>query len=102
DPYDGIPACPSGTGGGSSGGTPPTTPPTTGGSTIGGTITRSEVMSRAANWYAKRYSIPYDDELDRTPLYADPDGAHYYGMDCSGFVSMAWHTTLDGKGGKTT
>ncbi|MEU9855367.1 hypothetical protein [Streptomyces sp. NPDC047974] len=61
----------------------PSTPPSD--STEGGTITRSEVIGRALNWLSR--DVPYSQSTTAT----DPEGAHRYRTDCSGFVSMAWH-----------
>jgi hypothetical protein len=100
DPYDGIPACPSGTGSGTPTTTTTTQPSTSG--TYNSTISRTEIINRAKDWYNKRGSIPYDTENDRYPLYPDVDGDHRYGMDCSGFVSMAWHIAVGTIGGRNT
>lgn len=54
-------------------------------SAIGGTVSRTEVMSRGQNWVNRR--IPYS----QTRYATDPDGAHRYRQDCSGYVSMMWH-----------
>lgn len=56
-------------------------------SSAGGTIDRSEVISRAKNWYDR--NIQYS----QTSYASDVDGGHTYRQDCSGFVSMAWHMT---------
>ncbi|MFI5908281.1 FG-GAP repeat domain-containing protein [Dactylosporangium sp. NPDC051541] len=62
-------------------------------SSIGGQITRSEVMSRATNWYNRRNDsdMTYD-QGDKTW-----DGTHsrQYRTDCSGYVDMAWHLGSD-------
>ncbi|MEU7871827.1 hypothetical protein AB0B76_34305, partial [Dactylosporangium sp. NPDC049140] len=62
-------------------------------SSIGGTITRSEVISRATNWYNRRNDsdLTYDQGLKTW------DGTHSreYRRDCSGYVDMAWHLGSD-------
>jgi hypothetical protein len=60
----------------------PDTPPA---STLGGTISRSEVLTRARDWYVR--DVPYD----QGSYAPDLTGSHTYRQDCSGFVSMAWH-----------
>lgn len=55
-----------------------------------GIITRDEVMVRARNWFLR--DIPYNGGSTAT----DRDGDHRYRQDCSGFVSMAWHTSTPG------
>ncbi|MEV6107335.1 VCBS repeat-containing protein [Streptomyces sp. NPDC051940] len=65
-------------------------------STQGGTIDRTEVMSRAKNWYDR------DIQYSQTSTATDPEGDHTYCRDCSGFVSMAWHLSADGMGALTT
>ncbi|GHD30712.1 hypothetical protein [Streptomyces galbus] len=62
----------------------PPAPPT---SNQGGTIYRSEVMSRAKDWYGR------DVQYSQSASAKDVDGDHSYRTDCSGFVSMAWHLT---------
>ncbi|WP_163508909.1 hypothetical protein [Fodinicola acaciae] len=59
-------------------------------------ITRAEVIARAENWFAR--NVPYSQSATAT----DPDGAHTYRTDCSGFVSMAWHLAKTGLGSPTT
>lgn len=54
-----------------------------------GSITRDEIISRAQNWVNRK--IPYSQT-------ATTDG---YRQDCSGMVSMAWHSSTAG-GGHTT
>ncbi|POX55315.1 hypothetical protein C3489_11020 [Streptomyces sp. Ru71] len=61
-----------------------TATPALAGSSIGGNITRSEILSRAQYWVDE--GVPYS----KTSYYADPQGTNYR-MDCSGYVSMAWH-----------
>ncbi|MFJ8038906.1 VCBS repeat-containing protein [Kitasatospora sp. NPDC096147] len=56
-------------------------------SSVDGSITRSEVLARADYWYQKRANIPYD----QGGSYQDSSGRSYR-TDCSGYVSMAWHT----------
>jgi hypothetical protein len=67
-------------------------------STMGGQITRAEVLARAANWFS-RNPIAYDSS-DSTEI-SDIEGTGHYRPDCSGFVSMAWHTS-DSSGGYNT
>jgi hypothetical protein len=67
-------------------------------SVYNGRISRSEIISRAGYWYAHRGSIPYS----WTRTYRDPDGAHAYRTDCSGFVSMALHLSPSGLGAPST
>jgi len=56
-------------------------------STQGGDISRTEVISRAKNWYDRNV------QYSQTSYAYDVDGDHTYRQDCSGFVSMAWHLT---------
>ena len=60
-----------------------------GGSGINGRITRKEVIARGRYWVNKH--VPYS--MERT--YPDPEGTRDR-TDCSGFVSMALHTTPAG------
>jgi VCBS repeat protein len=69
-------------------------------SAVGGQVTQTEVLARARNWYDRRNSLRYDNS--RRHLATDVDGAHRYGQDCSGFVSMAWHLKPGGSGGPNT
>src|SRR5262245_47128631 len=69
-------------------------------SVMGGSITRSEVMARAAFWYSNRANMIYDKSRDGDPFYPDPEGSDY-APDCSGFVSMALHTS-NSSGGYNT
>ncbi|MEV3936763.1 twin-arginine translocation signal domain-containing protein [Glycomyces sp. NPDC049804] len=55
-----------------------------------GIVTRDEVMNRARNWFLR--DIPYDGGSRAS----DIEGDHTYRQDCSGFVSMAWHTSTPG------
>ncbi|SDD92187.1 hypothetical protein [Glycomyces harbinensis] len=55
-----------------------------------GTIVRDEVMDRARNWFTR--NIQYNGNSRAT----DIDGDHTYRQDCSGFVSMCWHTSTPG------
>ncbi len=57
-------------------------------SSVGGPITRSEVLARA-QWWINTYGVIYSQQQSNAK--PDPDGAHRYRPDCSGFVSMAWH-----------
>ncbi|MEV7008793.1 VCBS repeat-containing protein [Streptosporangium sp. NPDC051022] len=70
-------------------------------STAGGQITRSEVLARAQNWVNRE--VRYNLTRASSTLYTDAEGAHKYGPDCSGLVSMAWHINANlGKGGNST
>jgi hypothetical protein len=62
-------------------------------SSIGGSITRSEVLTRATNWYNRRF----DSDMTYSMTAFTWDGAHtrQYRRDCSGFVDMAWHLGSD-------
>lgn len=62
-----------------------------------GIITRDEVMDRARNWFLR--DIPYSFDVDARA--SDIEGNHLYRRDCSGFVSMAWHTSTQ-YGGHST
>ncbi|SEQ10176.1 hypothetical protein SAMN04487983_100367 [Streptomyces sp. yr375] len=53
-------------------------------SSVAGPITRAEIISRAQNWVDE--AVPYNQGTS----YPDPQGRNYR-MDCSGYVSMAWH-----------
>jgi hypothetical protein len=64
-------------------------------STVGGTIGRSEVIARARDWYDKDLSY------SQTTRHLAPDHNQSYRQDCSGFVSMTWHTS-DTNGGYNT
>jgi hypothetical protein len=64
-------------------------------STVGGTIDRSEVIARARDWFDRGLSY------SQTTEHLGPDHNQSYRQDCSGFVSMAWHTGDTG-GGYTT
>jgi hypothetical protein len=57
-----------------------------------GPITRDEVMNRARNWFLR--DIPYS--FDPHARATDIEGTHSYRRECSGFVSMAWHTSTPG------
>lgn len=62
-----------------------------------GTIQRSEVLRRARNWYNR------DIQYDRGREASDYEGSHWYRRDCSGFVSMCWHTSsINPNGGYST
>jgi hypothetical protein len=53
----------------------------------GGSISRTEVISRAKNWWDRK--VPYSQSA-----YAwDVNHGKTYRTDCSGFVSMAWKLT---------
>jgi Putative peptidoglycan binding domain len=69
-------------------------------STAGGTISRSEVISRAHNWWTR--SLRYNSSRAAGTLVTDVDGGHKYGPDCSGMVSMAWHLNPGKYGGLNT
>lgn len=60
-----------------------------------GTIKRSAVMLRAKNWYNR--GIQYD--MGATA--SDREKKHHYRKDCSGFVSMCWHTKTPGYSTRT-
>jgi hypothetical protein len=68
-------------------------------STLGGKITRSEVLTRAQDWFTR--NVPYcqgnkTDCANRgTPWAWDVDKTREYRPDCSGFVDMAWHLDAD-------
>ena len=66
--------------------------PSSGGShsTIGGKISRSEIISRGESWISQH--VPYS----QTETYPDPEGIQYR-TDCSGFVSMALHSSPPGR-----
>jgi hypothetical protein len=57
-------------------------------STVGGSISRTEVLARA-QWWMNTSGVIYSQQQSYAKL--DPDGAHRYRPDCSGFISMAWH-----------
>jgi hypothetical protein len=63
--------------------------PPNGESSTNGPISRSEIISRGQYWIKKH--VPYNGDT----TYPDPDGVKYR-TDCSGFVSMALHTTAPG------
>ncbi|MEO3813416.1 VCBS repeat-containing protein [Sphaerisporangium sp. B11E5] len=70
-------------------------------SSLDGPITRSEVLARAQNWVDR--GVRYNLTRASSTLITDVDGAHRYGPDCSGLVSMAWHISANsGKGGNST
>ncbi|GAB3979129.1 hypothetical protein GCM10029978_073680 [Actinoallomurus acanthiterrae] len=71
-------------------------------STAGGAISRSEVLARARDWFNRRPELVYDSSRASDTLVADVDGAHRYGPDCSGYVSMAWHLVPGSSGGLNT
>ncbi|GIH03837.1 hypothetical protein Rhe02_19040 [Rhizocola hellebori] len=62
-------------------------------SSIGGNITRSEILTRATNWYSRRH----DSDMTYSMTAFTWDGGHtrQYRRDCSGFVGMAWHLASD-------
>ncbi|MEU8331547.1 hypothetical protein [Micromonospora sp. NPDC048839] len=62
-------------------------------SSIGGQITRSEVLARAGNWYARRN----DSDMTYSMSAYTWDGPHsrMYRRDCGGMVDMAWHLDAD-------
>jgi len=64
-------------------------------SSPGGTITRSEIISRAQSWVDQE--VPYD----KGGTHDDPQGTPYR-EDCSGYISMAWHTARHGLDAYTT
>jgi hypothetical protein len=62
-----------------------------------GNISRSNVMSRARDWYDR--GIAYSFDADARAW--DNDHNHLYRRDCSGFVSMAWHSATPGHSTRT-
>ena len=60
-----------------------------------GNIIRADVMERARNWYNR--NIQYNGGSRAT----DIEGRHTYRQDCSGFVSMAWHSATPGRSTRT-
>ena len=71
-------------------------------STVGGQITRSETLTRARDWFNRKPQLTYDNSRAAGTLVSDIDGAHKYGTDCSGYVSMAWHLKPGSYGGLNT
>jgi hypothetical protein len=71
-------------------------------STAGGQISRTEVIQRAQNWYTRSPRLTYNSSRAASTLVKDVDGAHKYGPDCSGMVSMAWHLNPGQYGGLNT
>ena len=72
-------------------------------SSLGSVIPRSEVIARAQNWYGR--SLTYccnDGSRPASKFVTDVDGAHKYGPDCSGMISMAWHVDPGSSGGYNT
>jgi hypothetical protein len=65
-------------------------PSAPGTSKTNGPITRKEIVDRAENWVKKH--VPYS----MSKYYPDPQGVKYR-TDCSGFVSMALHTSAPGR-----
>lgn len=57
-----------------------------------GNISRDNVMARARDWYDR--GIEYSFDADARAW--DNDHDHLYRRDCSGFVSMAWHSWAPG------
>lgn len=55
-----------------------------------GNISRSNVMSRAEYWHQEKV------QYDQGGTFPDNTGNHRYRRDCSGFVSMAWHSEAPG------
>ncbi|WP_045316729.1 hypothetical protein [Lentzea aerocolonigenes] len=53
----------------------------------GGSISRTEVISRAKNWWDRK--VPYS----QTAYAWDVNHGKQYRTDCSGFVSMTWKLT---------
>ncbi|MYX69506.1 VCBS repeat-containing protein [Streptomyces sp. SID8373] len=64
-------------------------------SSQGGTITRSEIIARAQTWVDQK--VPYS----QSATHNDPQGTPYR-EDCSGYISMAWHTSAHGMTALTT
>jgi hypothetical protein len=71
-------------------------------SSVGGTIARSEVIARAQDWLNRNPPLKYNESRAASTLVYDVDGAHKYGPDCSGMVSMAWHLNPGSSGGLNT
>jgi hypothetical protein len=69
-------------------------------SSVGGPISRSEAIARAQNWWER--SPTYNNSRASSTLVSDVDGAHRYGADCSGMISMAWHIVPGQFGGRNT
>ncbi|MCT9935392.1 hypothetical protein N5079_34840, partial [Planotetraspora sp. A-T 1434] len=69
-------------------------------SSVGGQISRSEVLARAQNWVDR--NVQYNLTRQANTLVTDVEGAHKYGPDCSGLVSMAWHISPGQYGGLNT
>lgn len=62
-------------------------------------LTRGQVLNRADYWLHMDPPIPYS----MSRYHRDPDDSgHDYRTDCSGFVSMCWHTYLGSNGGYST
>jgi hypothetical protein len=68
-------------------------------SSLGGSISRSEILTRAQDWYSQ--NVPYC-TYDKTtcansgtPWAWDLGHTRQYRPDCSGFVDMAWHLNAD-------
>src|SRR5262245_25989699 len=72
-------------------------------SAIGGQITRSEVLTRALDWYNRLPAYSYCADTESycesigRPYRADIGGQTRYRPDCSWFVSMAWHLSPPGQ-----
>lgn len=62
-------------------------------SAVGGSIDRGEVIARARDWFNQ--NLPYS----QGTRHLDPFHKQTYREDCSGFVSMAWHTNDPGNNG---
>ncbi|MFB9660374.1 twin-arginine translocation signal domain-containing protein [Glycomyces mayteni] len=60
-----------------------------------GNIVRADVIERAQNWYNR--NIQYNG----ASRASDIEGGHTYRQDCSGFVSMAWHSATPGHSTRT-
>jgi hypothetical protein len=71
-------------------------------STMGGPMPRAEAMARARDWYTRSPRLTYDNSRASSTLVPDVDGAHRYGPDCSGMVSMALHIPVGTIGGRNT
>ncbi|WP_207948145.1 peptidase inhibitor family I36 protein [Metallococcus carri] len=65
---------------------PAPAPPPADGSQVDGTISRAEVLDRANDWV--KINVPYS----MNDQHPDRNGRDYR-TDCSGFVSMAFHTS---------
>ncbi|WP_433219721.1 hypothetical protein ACQP00_15995 [Dactylosporangium sp. CS-047395] len=63
-------------------------------STYGTAITRSEVLSRTRDWHRRGDDADMTYSDSGTGTATDVDGDHRYRRDCSGYVAMAWHNSV--------